>query len=300
MKSKVVTVFVFVFLIGVGVYVLRPRHQESRSTSVPPDSVMTPGGSTNSLSPDQDRSTVLLVHDSPASSSDPARNARSNVIPEKGSVWFREWPSSSVNRMLSVPPIVVPLQVASNEIGRTGMSTFINVLTNDLQQVEALLRKGDFTVKEWNLSKKAIINDPSAPVDWNIYFDGPDATVSGIKKDVFTDRTRRESIRSEGYNITFHPGGHLVDSFSRNDGSEGLRCFTNGILYQYGRRIGDVNRYSIRWDQAGNVVAEKMEGPSPQVMSAHKKLIEKYKNDPNKAEAVHHLQEELNRMQSNR
>ena len=58
--------------------------------------------------------------------------------------------------------------------------------------------------------------------------------------------------------------------------------------------------YSIRWNEWRQVVAEKMEGPSPITIAAYERLIEKYKSDPSKAEEVRHYREELNRMRSNR
>lgn len=293
MKSKIIIFFITVLVIGLGFFFLG---KQTRLTQVVPNS-FTQNKPTSASG--VDRTTFDVARETGVSLHPPIKQTIKKNTQFQNQSKDKTLSLSKINRNLQITPLIISVNGISNEIGRTGVSNFVGLLSKDLPHLEAILKKGNFELIEWNLSKWANISDPDAPITWRIYFDGPNGTIGDFRKEVFTDSTHSKELRSQGYNVTFFSGGQTIDRFARNDGSESLGCFTNGRVRGYVQRFNNMDCYGIFWNANGDLVSEKIEKPMPQVIAAKKRLVEEYKNDPNKADWVRGIQEELNRMQSN-
>lgn len=292
MKRKIIIFIVIVLIFGAVAYFLKSKRNDvtpSLSARVPVEKQSVSAGGSNFA-----RQAVT------SSAVDGSTSYNSRFTVGKNRVWYKELPSSNVNATLNMSPIILPTQTGSNATGRYDLIRFIGLISSDIQQVAALLKQGNFTVQEWNLSKQATINDPTAPIAWRVHFDAPNGTISGIRKVVYKDNSRKNEVRSEGYYLNFFQGGYVIEQLGRNDGSEHLLFFANGQIKMYGRRLANMNYYGINYDEEGRVVSEKIEGLSPQEIASHKKLIKKYKNDPNMREGIRQLEAELQAMQTNK
>lgn len=223
-----------------------------------------------------------------------------HVTPSTQAVAYKVVSFTNVDARIGVARIPLPNQSPSNLMGQTLLQGFADMVSNDLLHVGHILQEGRFEIREWNLSRKAVVNEEEAPTTWHLYFDGPGQSLSGLKKVVFRDGSREEELRPQGYDCSFSENGESIKRLSRIDGSEYLLFFPSGQLREYAHRYEDMSWYAVRWAEDGAVISEKVEGPSPLTIAAQKRLIEEWKNDPYKADAVRLLQEKVNRMQSNR
>lgn len=300
MKKKILVLFVSAILIGIFVYYLK---YSGGDQPTPLTTIVPVGGRNDSAEGGEKKQ---LNGDKPSGQESPGATGVKRDIPKDSTLGkqerfgYKEIPISNVDITFNVSSVVLPNQAGSNITGQADLCRFVDIITNDIHCVGVLLGKGDFIIREWNLSKKAIIDDQNNPVSWHVTFDGTNGTVSGVRKEVFTDNTHQCPLRDQGYYLTFYRSGYIVDQLGRNDGSEYILCFPNGQIRDYARKLENMSWYSIRWDKDGRVVSEKVEGPSPLVISSHKKLIEKYKNDPYKGEGIQQLEAELQAIQTNK
>lgn len=294
MKNIIIVFLVVMLVIGFGLLCLKKRNQSTQA--IPDSSTQKQPALASGVSSAASNAEKTARFSQAVSTQNSAKEIRRDQNP-----WgVKDLPLSSVDRHLNISPVSISVNGVSNEIGRTGVSNFVGLLNKDMLNLQGLLLKGNFSVGEWNLYKSANIVDPMEPVVWNVSFNNSNNAISGIRKVVFKDASHHEELRSQGYDISFFPGGQTIDRYARNDGSESLLCYSNGQVSAYRKRFDNMNSYLIYWDEKRNITSEKITKPSPQVIAAKKRLVEEYKNDPNKADWVRGIQEELNRMQSNR
>lgn len=190
----------------------------------------------------------------------------------------------------------LPKHMPSGIAMAASLIEFVAKINNALNNINNLIKEEDFVISEWNMFRQAIVKMPKAPVTWSIYLNGPNGAVSGVKKMVYNNMRREKEIKHQGYSISFYKGARIISRVRRNDGCEYILFSPDGTISDYARKVEGYTWYSIRWDEDGNILSEETRGPSRRVMDARIKFIEKYKNDPNKAEAVRQLQEEVDQM----
>lgn len=210
------------------------------------------------------------------------------------------FPTKEAFTYIPFPSAQFSLHGPTNEQYCAELNSFIKTFNDSLREVSSLLTGTVFHVTEWNLSRETLI-DINNQSRWRVYFNGPNHSASGITKEIFSDSTRQNKIRSLSFSISWYEGtNNIIREISRDDGSEYILFNDDSSIERYARKLAGGKWYSIIWDRNGNIVSENIRGPSKALIPSHKRIIEKYKEDPYMKDGVRQYEAELEEMQTNK